>query len=79
MPVLAVLDPLSRLVPPASVLPTLRLAGRTPTVLHHHEDEAGVALRHVGALVGRAAHERLWPAILGWAGAVWAGGRGARR
>jgi polyhydroxyalkanoate synthase len=79
MPVLAVLDPLSRLVPPAAVLPVLGLAGRTPTVLHHHEDEAGVALRHVGALVGRAAHERLWPAILGWAGAVWAGGSGPRR
>ena len=61
-------------MPPASILPTLELAGRTPTVLHHHEDGAGVALRHVGALVGRAAHERLWPAILGWAGAVWAGG-----
>jgi polyhydroxyalkanoate synthase len=78
MPVLAVLDPLSRLVPPVSLLPVLGLAGRAPTVLHHHEDEAGVALRHVGVLVGRAAHERLWPTILGWAGAAWAGGSGAR-
>ncbi len=79
MPVLAVLDPLSRLVPPASVLPVLGQAGRAPTVLHHREDEAGAALRHVGALVGRAAHGRLWPAVLGWAGAVWADGGGAGR
>jgi polyhydroxyalkanoate synthase subunit PhaC len=79
MPVLAVVDPLSRLAPPASVLPVLGMAGRAPTVLHHREDGPGVALRHVGALVGRAAHERLWPAILEWAGAAWAGGGGAGR
>jgi polyhydroxyalkanoate synthase len=77
MPVLAVIDPLSRLVPPASMLPVLVLAERAPTVLYHHEDEVGIALRHVGALVGRAAHERLWPAILGWVGAAWASENGA--
>lgn len=73
MPVLAVLDPRSRLVPPASVLPVLALAGRTPTILGHHEAEPGAALAHVGPLVGRTAQARLWPAILRWAHAAWAG------
>lgn len=79
MPVLAVLDPTSRLVPPASVLAVLKMAGRAATVLHHREDEAGIALRHVGALIGRAAHERLWPAILDWARAVWTDERRAEQ
>jgi polyhydroxyalkanoate synthase len=77
MPVLAVLDPLSRLVPPRSVLPVLADIGGPTTVLRYREEEPGAALPHVGALVGRAAHRRLWPQILRWMREVWeAGGDG---
>ena len=73
MPVLAVLDPHSRLVPPGSVLPSLAKAGGTATVLRHREEGAGIAFGHVGALVGCQAHRRLWPEILRWCRAVWEG------
>ena len=63
MPVLAVIDPESRIIPPVSVLCPLS----APTVLTYRGDP-GVALRHVGALVGRSAHNALWPAILNWLG-----------
>jgi polyhydroxyalkanoate synthase subunit PhaC len=68
MPILAVLDPRSTMVPPPSVLPIVAPRG---TVRWHREATAGSALRHVGALVGRDAQQRLWPEILGWAGEVW--------
>ena len=76
MPLLAVLDPHSRLVPPGSVLPSLAKAGGTATVLRHREEAAGIALGHVGALVGREAHRRLWPEILRWCCTVWGSGPG---
>jgi polyhydroxyalkanoate synthase len=71
MPVLAALDPHSRLVPPGSVLPSLAKAGGTATVLRHREEAAGIAFGHVGALVGREAHLRIWPEILRWCRVVW--------
>lgn len=66
-PILAVLDPRDRLVPPASVLPFLAAAGTSDTTLLRYDGEPGTALRHVGVLVGRAAHRSLWPQILAWA------------
>lgn len=74
MPVLAVLEPDSRLVPPQSVLPVLQAASGPRTVCWHREEAAGAALRHVGALVGSDAHRRLWPRVLRWSHAVWEGG-----
>jgi polyhydroxyalkanoate synthase len=67
MPVLAVVDPQSDLVPPSSVMPFLdALPDRNWTLLHY-EGDIGVALRHVGVLVGRNAHRILWPEkILAW-------------
>lgn len=65
LPVLAVVDPGSRVVPPASALGPLRDGGGRPVVLEHGPDP-GTALRHVAALVGREAHRTLWPDILSW-------------
>jgi polyhydroxyalkanoate synthase len=65
-PVLAVVDPESDVVPPSSVMPFLDvLPGRNWTLLDY-EGDTGVALRHVGVLVGRSAHRALWPEILDW-------------
>jgi polyhydroxyalkanoate synthase len=73
MPVLAVLDPHSRLVPPQSVLSVLKATRGARTLCWHREDAAGTALRHIGALVGSDAHRCLWPRILRWSSAVWQG------
>jgi polyhydroxyalkanoate synthase subunit PhaC len=64
-PLLAVVDPRSRVVPPESTLPFLDAAAGDATVLYY-DGERGVSLQHVGVLVGRAAHARLWPRILDW-------------
>jgi polyhydroxyalkanoate synthase len=65
-PALAVVNPESRLIPPGSVLPFLEAsASRDREVLPYRGDR-GVALQHVGALVGAEAHRRLWPSILRW-------------
>jgi hypothetical protein len=56
MPVLAVVDPESDIVPPSSVVPFLDAPGRNWTLLHY-EGDTGVALRHWGirhALIGAA-------------------------
>src|SRR5581483_9360553 len=66
VPVLAVVDPVSRLVPPAAVLPFLAAARTRDTALLAHPAEVGTALPHVTALVGRRAHQALWPQILDW-------------
>lgn len=65
-PVLAVVDPESDVVPPSSVVPFLDvLPGRNWTLLDY-EGDTGIALRHVGVLVGRNAHRLLWPEIVSW-------------
>lgn len=63
MPILAVVDPYSTVVLPASTLSAL--AGDGLRLLHYTGDR-GVALQHVGMLVGRSAHRTLWPAIHAW-------------
>ncbi|MCZ7594556.1 MAG: alpha/beta fold hydrolase [Hyphomicrobium sp.] len=65
-PVLAVIDPESDVVPPSSVMPFLDvLPGRDKKLLRY-EGDTGIALRHVGVLVGRNAHRTLWPEVLAW-------------
>lgn len=59
--VAAVIDPSSRLVPPVSALAPLA----HPAVFMY-EPETGVALQHVGPLVGRRAHRELWPRLTDW-------------
>ncbi len=61
MPIVAVVDPESAVVPAQSTLAAL--AHAEVHVLDYRGDP-GVALRHVGALVGRSAHRDLWPGIL---------------
>ena len=70
-PVLAVVNPLGGVVPPASVL--AGLAAMPPGLARRvlwYEGEQGPALQHLGPLVGPAAHARLWPEILEWVGAT---------
>jgi len=67
-PVLAVVNPAGRVVPPASILEGL---AAMPTelsrcVLRYNGGERGPALQHLGPLLGPAAHASLWPEILDW-------------
>jgi hypothetical protein len=63
-PLLAVLNPYSRVIPPESILPFHHAAGGRPKQLIRYRGDRGVALQHVGVLVGRNAHRFLWPLVL---------------
>jgi polyhydroxyalkanoate synthase len=65
-PLLTVPDKHCNVVPPEAVLPFHRAARSPDKTLLWYPGDAGVALRHVGALVGRNAHRVLWPQIIRW-------------
>ena len=65
-PLLCVIDPRCRLVPPDSVLAVVKAAASADkTVLEYHGD-VGVSLQHLGPLIGSRAHAELWPKIVRW-------------
>jgi polyhydroxyalkanoate synthase len=66
VPVLAVVDPESDVVPPSSIMPFLDALPHRNWTLLLYEPDIGVALRHVGVLAVRNAHSLLWPEILAW-------------
>jgi polyhydroxyalkanoate synthase len=65
-PLVSVFDPRSRLIPPEAMVPFHEAAGSSRKLLLHYEGDVGVNLQHVGVLVGRNAHAKLWPAIFAW-------------
>ena len=65
-PLVSVYDPRSKVIPPAAVLPFHEAAASPRKLLLRYEGDIGVNLQHVGVLVGRSAHARLWPAIFDW-------------
>lgn len=65
-PFLAVWDPRSLIIPPASVIDFVQAAGSDTKCLLRYEGDTGVALAHVGALMGENAHRHLWPQIFEW-------------
>ena len=73
-PVMAVINPVGRVVPPRSILDGLEAAGTASVQVLEYEGDRGPTLQHVGPLVAPLAHERLWPKILDWADGV---GRGS--
>jgi polyhydroxyalkanoate synthase subunit PhaC len=67
-PVLAVINPPGHVVPTTSMATGLQTmpAGLPRRVVRYDGGEWGPALRHLGPLIGPAAHARLWPEILDW-------------
>jgi polyhydroxyalkanoate synthase len=61
IPIAAIVDHTSRVLPPASTLEPLS----SPTVFSY-VPEIGVGLQHVGPLVGRRAHRDIWPHVIKW-------------
>jgi poly[(R)-3-hydroxyalkanoate] polymerase subunit PhaC len=66
MPLLVVHRPGSVVIPPSSELPLLDAVPSRRKQRLAYAGDRGVLLQHVGVLVGRTAHARLWPAILTW-------------
>jgi polyhydroxyalkanoate synthase subunit PhaC len=65
-PVLAVSDPRSRVVPPASIEAYGTCTASSDVDILEYAGDVGVVLQHVGVLVGANAHRQLWPRILQW-------------
>ena len=59
-----VVAPRSAVIPPGSVVPVHEAAAAPDKLLLEYRGDVGVALQHVGVLVGRNAHRDLWPGIL---------------
>jgi polyhydroxyalkanoate synthase len=69
-PMLNVVNPHSVVIPPRSVVPFHEAAASRRKALLYYYGDVGVALQHVGVLVGRNAHRTLWPQVLDWIDAV---------
>lgn len=65
-PLLAVYDPRSVVIPPESVIAFHDAAASRSKRLLVYDGDTGVALAHVGALVGENAHRLLWPEVFSW-------------
>ena len=63
-PLTTVYAPRSAVIPPDSVVPVHEAAASPDKLLLEYGGDVGVALQHVGVLVGRTAHRDLWPRIL---------------
>jgi polyhydroxyalkanoate synthase len=66
VPMLNIVNPASTVIPPRSIVPFHEAAASRRKALLRYHGEPGVALQHVGALVGRQAHRRVWPSLLRW-------------
>jgi polyhydroxyalkanoate synthase len=66
VPIVSVADATSCIVPPGSILPFHDAVATADTTIIWYGGDRGVALQHVGPLVGRRAHQHLWPRLLSW-------------
>jgi polyhydroxyalkanoate synthase len=65
-PLLVVYQPGSRVVPAESVRAFFDAAGSADKALLRYRGDVGVALQHVGSLVGDNAHREIWPRVFDW-------------
>jgi polyhydroxyalkanoate synthase len=65
-PLASVVDPRSKVIPLQAVVPFNEAAASQNKLVLNYEGDVGVNLQHVGVLVGRNAHARIWPAIFDW-------------
>jgi polyhydroxyalkanoate synthase len=65
-PLLSIVNRRSSVAPPESVLPFHEVVHSPDRQVLWYEGDKGVALQHVGVLVGKNAHQHLWPAIIDW-------------
>lgn len=65
-PLLAILGNDSQIIPPASMLPVIEAAPAANKRTVTYGGDVGVSLQHVGPLIGRNAHQTVWPEVIGW-------------
>lgn len=65
-PVLNVAETRSPVAPPESILPFHDALTNDDKTILWYEADKGVSLQHVGMLVGKTAHQALWPDIIRW-------------
>lgn len=65
-PLLSVYDPRSLIIPPQSIIAFQEAVASPIKRLLAYKGDTGVALAHVGALVGENAHRLIWPEIFSW-------------
>ncbi len=66
LPTLAVVNTQDEVAPLASIEPLLAALPTNDVSVIRYDGEIGVALQHVGILVGREAYAKVWPDILAW-------------
>jgi polyhydroxyalkanoate synthase len=65
-PLVSVVDKHCAIVPPKAVIPFHQVVSSSDKTILWYEGDIGVSLQHVGMLVGRNAHQHLWPEIIRW-------------
>lgn len=65
-PLFSVYQPASPIIPSESVLAFHRAAGSKNKEIASYFGDTGVALQHVGPLVGDSAHRGIWPRVFAW-------------
>jgi polyhydroxyalkanoate synthase subunit PhaC len=66
MPILSVIQPECSVAPARSVLPFHEIVRNMNKHVLRYDGDTGVALQHVGMLVGKNAHRFIWPEIFNW-------------
>lgn len=66
LPVLVVVNNADEVAPAASVRPFIEAVPGRDILVLEYPGEIGVALQHLGILVGRRAYAQVWPEIIAW-------------
>lgn len=66
VPMLAVVNTADEIAPLTSIKPCLDAVPIEDAQIIEYPGEVGVGLQHLGVLVGRQAHARVWPEIIAW-------------
>ena len=66
VPTLAVVNAADEIAPLTSIKPCIDAMPVTDVRIIEYPGETGVGLQHLGILVGRQAHARVWPEIISW-------------
>jgi polyhydroxyalkanoate synthase len=66
VPTLAVVNTVDEIAPLASIKPCIDALPTKDARIIEYKGEIGVGLQHLGILVGREAHARVWPEIFSW-------------
>lgn len=65
-PLFAIYEPTSTIVPPTSIFAFCKATSSREQECVPYLGDVGVALKHVGALIGESAHAAIWPKALDW-------------